>query len=225
MRPNEEFESNPISPHEDQPPPEILFGPAQPAEIDGIIDLMLVRPPAYWMRKVSQSEIRAFVTYAVAHRKAVIMTARPQGGLSPIGYVFAILDSRGFWSGFFIRNPLLAVWIVFHRLMRLRQRRRKEQNRVKRNPATAGLPAFAWSPSREACARIIGLYVRKEYHDQGIAMDLYFSLFDALRARNCARVEEYAAPNYADFAGKFPKVCGWSLQPCVCGGYKISRTL
>lgn len=149
----------------------------------------------------------------------------PRDGLSPIGYVFAIIDSRRFWSVFSLRNPLLAMRIVFHRLMRLRELRRKEQVLAKANPAAAGLPAFSWSPSRAECARIIGLYVRKEFHNQGVAMDLYFSLFDALRAKECTHVEEYAAPNYVEFAGKFPKVCGWSLQPCVCGGYKISRAL
>ena len=205
--------------------PEIDLGPLTYKEIDGTVDLMLMRPPAYWMGKVSVGDIRTFLEYAIGSPHSLILAARPKGGASPGGYVFALVDAPRFWAGFSIRNPVLAASIVYHWLMRARELRRRNENLARENAAAAMLPKFSWSPSRLGYARIIGLYIRKEHHNKGLAMDLYFALFDALREKGCPQVEEYAAPNYADFAGKFPKVCGWSLQPCVCGGYKISRAL
>jgi len=139
--------------------------------------------------------------------------------------VFAIIDSARFWMGFALGNPGLAFSIFWHRLLRLVELRRKTRNITGADGAAAGLPVFSWSPSGPGQARIIGLYVRQEHHAKGVAMDLYFNLFDVLREKGCEQVEEYAAPNYADFAGKFPKLCGWNLEACACGGYKISRAL
>lgn len=201
------------------------FGPVTQAEIDDIIELIFMRPPAYWMTKISAADLRVFLDYAVGSSHSILLAARPANGASPVGFVFAVIDSVRFWAVFFLRNPVLARSIVFHRLVRLHELRRRNKARARADAAAARLPAFSWSPNRRGYARIIGLYVRKEHHNKGVAMDLYFSLFDLLREKGCVHVEEYAAPDYAEFAGKFPKVCGWSLQPCVCGGYKISRAL
>lgn len=207
------------------PNPEIRLGPVTAAEIDGLVELMLLRPPAFWMRMVSAADLRAFLSHSVGNPHAVVLAARARDGNSPIGYVFAVVDSVRFWLGLSLRNPLLARVIVRHRLVRLRELRRRNKSRKSAGGAAAELPEFAWSPSYLGHARIIGLYVRKEHHNRGVAMDLYFSLFEALKAKGCSQVEEYAAPDYAEFAGKFPKLCGWSLQPCVCGGFKITRAL
>jgi hypothetical protein len=209
------------SPETEAPGPDIHCGQASRADVDGIEDLIRLRPPAYWMRKIPAAGLRDFLDYALRSPHAVILAARTRNDAPPAGYVFAITDSIRFWAGFSLRSPFLAGAIVYHRLARLRELRRRNQARAGR----AGLPRFSWSPSRLGYARIIGLYVRAEHHHKGVAMDLYFLLFEVLKERGCPRVEEYAAPDYAEFAGKFPKVCGWSLQACDCGGYKISRAL
>lgn len=204
---------------------EIDFVPAARTEVDGVVELMLLRPPAYWMRSVSVADLRAFLQYSAECAYSVLLVARPKNAASPAGYAFTITNTPRFWRGFALGNPALARSIVFHRLRRLRELRRRGARRASAGGGAAGLPAFSWSPGRLGYARIIGVYVRKEYRDQPIAMYLYFSLFDVLKAKGCARVEEYAAPDYADWAGNFPEVCGWSLQPCACGGYKISRAI
>jgi GNAT superfamily N-acetyltransferase len=109
--------------------------------------------------------------------------------------------------------------------MRLLALRRDARARALAGDAVAGLPAFSWSPSHRGIARIIGLYVRKEHRRKGIAMELYFKLFDALKENVCFRVEEYMGPDYPQFAGKFPEVCGWQLQQVRSGGYKLSKRL
>jgi GNAT superfamily N-acetyltransferase len=201
----------------------VSIGPATHADIDGIIELLYLRPPAFWMRKISIDHLRTFMGYAIKSPRSVLLLARSPGESVPAGYVFAVFDPRWFWIGFAVGNPPIACSIAFHRLLRLLALRR--EIRAQAGGVTAGLPAFSWSPSRPDAARIIGLYVRKEHRRKGIAMDLYFKLFDALKEKACAKVEEYMGPDYPQYAGTFPEVCGWRLQPCDSGGYKISKSL
>lgn len=196
----------------------LVIGPAAPEDVGGLVELLNLRPPCYWMRRLAPAELRDFARHAVESAHSVVLMARPRSGDAPAGYVLAVADSARFWVGFALSKPSLARSIAAHRLARTIELSR-------RTKADADLPAFSWSPLRRGRARILGLYVRKEHHAKGVAMDLYFKLFDSLKEKGCERVEEYAAPDYAEFAGKFPKVCGWDLQPCACGGYKISRTL
>jgi GNAT superfamily N-acetyltransferase len=201
----------------------VHLGPVKREEIDGVIELLYLRPPAFWMRKVSIVRLRIFLEYAIKSSRCVLLVARSPGEGVPAGYVLAVFDPRRFWIGFALGNPAVACSIAFHRLLRLLALRR--EIRAQAGGVTAGLPAFSWSPSQPDVARIIGLYVRKEHRRKGIAMNLYFKLFDALKEKGCAKVEEYMGPDYPQYAGKFPDVCGWRLQQCDSGGYKISKSL
>jgi hypothetical protein len=203
----------------------VQIAPAALEEIEGLIELLYLRPPAFWMRKVSRDRLKTFLKYALESSRAFTLLARAPGESSPAGYVFAITDARRFWTGFALGSPGIALAILFHRLVRLLDLRRQIKDRADLGDATAGLPAFSWSHSRRDNARIIGLYVRKEHRRKGIAMDLYFKLFDALKGRSCSKVEEYMGADYPQFAGKFPEVCGWRLQQCSSGGYKLSKSL
>ena len=196
--------------------------PATPEDLDGVVELLNARPPAFWMRNVSDADLRTFLRYAVASDRAVLLLARTADSGSA-GYVFAVLDPRRFWLGFALRNQGLARKIMFYRLRRILERRRDLTRREHED--AGGLPLFSWAPSRPDNARIIGLYVRKEQRRKGIAMELYLKLFAALKEKGGRRVEEYMGADYPQFAGKFPEVCGWLLQKCRCGGYKLSKTL
>jgi GNAT superfamily N-acetyltransferase len=203
----------------------VPVGPATLEEIDGIIQLLYLRPPAFWMRGVSIGRLRTFLNYAIRSPRSVILLARAPAEDVPAGYVFAVFDPKWFWIGFALQYPAITLSILFLRLMRLLHLRREIRTRASAGDAVAGLPAFSWSPSHRGIARIIGLYVRKEHRRKGIAMDLYFKLFDALKEKVCFRVEEYMGPDYPQFAGKFPEVCGWQLQQCSSGGYKLNKNL
>ena len=98
---------------------------------------------------------------------------------------------------------------------------------VPRKPAFSGaaLPPFAWAPSARSAARVIGLFVRPEHRHKGVALSLYSGLFDALKAKGVALVEEYMGPDYAQYAGTFPEASGWRLQQCRCRGYKLAKEL
>jgi GNAT superfamily N-acetyltransferase len=209
---------------DEKPDPSAAIGPAMHEEIGDLISLLYLRPPAFWMRKISAARLRRFLIYAVESRRAVLLLARAPRRNTPAGYVFAIFDPKWFWIGFVFRNPVLALSILLHRLMRLFELRRVLRDRASAGDALAGLPEFSWSPSRPGSARIVGLYVREEHRRKGIAMELYFKLFDALKEKGCSRVEEYMGPDYPQYAGKFPEVCGWQLQQCSSGGYKISKS-
>jgi GNAT superfamily N-acetyltransferase len=199
----------------------VRIDPARKDDIGGVAELLNLRPPSYWMRMLSDDGLRAFLEYSTSSPRSTLLVARPQGEPAPAGYVFAISDPRRFWAGFALRSPALARDILYHRLRRSLELRREARRRA---PASA-LPAFAWSPSHPRVARILGLYVRREHRRKGIAMKLYFSLFETLKRTGGIKVEEYMGPDYPQYAGRFPDACGWRIQPCSSGGYKISKEL
>jgi GNAT superfamily N-acetyltransferase len=205
--------------------PETRQEPATLDDMDGIIELLYLRPPAFWMRKISRSDLKTFLKYALASPRAFFLLARAPGEDNPAGYVFAIVDAKRFWAGLAFADPGLTLSIMLHRLVRLLDLHRETKHRAEAGDAIAYLPAFTWSPSHRGIARIIGLYVRKEHRRKGIAMELYFKLFDVLKENDCFKVEEYMGPDYPQFAGKFPEVCGWRLQQCSSGGYKLDKSL
>ena len=205
--------------------PTIEISPASAAELGGLKTLLGMRWPSYWMRKVPESSLDAFLQYAVESARSVILLARAAGDRMPVGYVFATLDPRWFWTGFALRNPLTTHAIVAVRLLRRLELKRKRGQVHKQGDGASGLPDFAWTPSAPTVARILGLYVRHDHRRKGIAMGLYFKLFEALKAKGVRRVEEYMGPDYPRYAGRFPEACGWSLQRCSSGGYKISKQL
>jgi hypothetical protein len=185
----------------------------------------MLRPPSFWMRKISSADLRTFLRYAVESPRSVIMLARPSGEELPAGYVFAIFDPKWFWIRFAFQNPGIMRSILFHRLMRRYEIRQEIRRNASEAAVTARFPEFSWSPGHRGIARILGLYVRKEHRRKGIAMDLYFKLFDVLKEGGGFKVEEYMGPDYPEYAGKFPQVCGWQLEQCSSGGYKISKSL
>ena len=203
----------------------VHFGPATAAEIGGIIELLKLRPPCFWMTKISAADLRTFLRYALESPRSVIMLARPKGEELPAGYVFAIFDPKWFWINFAFQNPGIMRSILFHRLMRRYEIRQEIRKNAREGVSTARFPEFSWSPGHRGIARILGLYVRKEHRRKGIAMDLYFKLFDVLREGGGFKVEEYMGPDYPQYAGRFPQVCGWQLEQCSSGGYKISKSL
>lgn len=205
--------------------PTIEIGPATALELGGLKTLLGLRWPSYWMKKVPDSSLDAFLQYAVDSARSVILLARAAGDRLPAGYVFATLDPRWFWTGFAVRNPLTTHAIVAARLMRRLELKRRRQRLQKQGDGASGLPDFSWTPSAPSVARVLGLYVRQEHRRKGVAMALYFELFEALKAKGVSRVEEYMGPDYPQYAGKFPQTCGWSLQKCSSGGYKISKEL
>ena len=200
---------------ESEPP----IGPAGSDEIDAIIELLKLMPPTSWIMKLSRPALTRFLGYSIKSRRAVLLLARSRDEIRPAGYVFAISDPRWFWIDFAARHPADALAILFHRSRRIFAQRRAASAHA------SGLPAFAWSESSPRTARILGLCVYPDQRRRGIAMNLYFKLFDALRELGCTKVEEYMGPNYPQYAGKFPEVCGWQLQPCSRGGYKITKAL
>ncbi len=192
-------------------------------DVGGLIELLNARPPAFWMRKVGDEDLRKFLRSAVQSPRCVLLAARAPGEAVPAGYIFAVLDTRRFWSGFVLRNPALALKISVHRARRLRERRREIDGRA--GGDAAALPPFAWAPSARSAARVIGLFVRPEHRHKGVALSLYSGLFDALKAKGVALVEEYMGPDYAQYAGTFPEASGWRLQQCRCRGYKLAKEL
>ena len=203
----------------------VEVGPAEPEELDGVLELLKLRIPAYWMRSVSDESLRAFLRHALKSPLCVLLAARAPDGANPAGYILAVRDARRFWLGFWLGHPLLASRIAALRLARLRERRRQADRRPVLDPSGQALPLFSWAPSSPRASRIVGLFVRPEHRRKGIAMELYFKLFGALEQLGAERVEEYMGPDYLDYAGKFPEVCGWKPQRCRCGGYKLSKTL
>jgi GNAT superfamily N-acetyltransferase len=217
--------NTPEAPNGEAPGAANHISPATLDETGGIIELLHLRPPAYWMRSMSDAELRTFVRFALASPRSVLLLARAPGDPVPAGYVFAVFDPRWFWASFAVKHSSITRSIVVRRALRLLELRREIKVRALAGDSAAGLPPFSWSPSHRGIARIIGLYVRKEHRRKGIAMSLYFKLFDALKEKECFSVEEYMGPDYPQFAGKFPEVCGWRLQQCSSGGYKISKNL
>lgn len=197
---------------------------AAPGDIDGIIRLLHARPPAYWMTRVAESGLRTFLAHVIESGRATLLVARAPEAAEPAGYVLAIQDARAFWLLFALKHPALALEICCLRVLRLSERRRATAQRPKAREALV-LPEFAWSPSDPRSARIVGLFVSEEFRRRGIAMDLYFKLFEALKKKGATLVEEYMGEDYMEYAGKFPEVCGWRPQTCRCGGYKIAKEL
>jgi hypothetical protein len=195
------------------------IGLATVGEVDGLIALLRLRPPAFWMRRIEDPVLARFVAHAISDPRCVILVARAAGEEVPAGYLFSIRDPRRFWHGFVARHPIIALSILYHQLSRRVALRRLEKG------GDPSLPAFSWSPASPDVARVLGLYVRAEHRRKGIALELYFRLFSELLARRCRRVEEYMGPDYPHYAGKLPEVCGWQLQKCRCGGYKITKDL
>lgn len=201
------------------------IGRAAGEDVDALIELLRLRPSAFWMRRKTDGELRLFLTHALDDPRCVLLVARPNGGGRPAGYVLATSDTNRFWLGFALRNPALALTISVARLARLRERGKEIERRSVGGDQAAAVPGFSWTASGPANARIMGLYVRAEHRRNGIAMGLYFELFSALKTKGIARVEEYMGPDYLEYAGKFPQTCGWELQRCRCSGYKISKIL
>jgi ribosomal protein S18 acetylase RimI-like enzyme len=203
----------------------VPIGAATREDIGWLVAHLSERAPAHWMRCVPQADLRRFLVYAAESRRCALLLARPAGEAAPAGYVFAVLDTRGFWLGFALRHPVSAQKIFLQSLYRSLERRHEISRRTRAGVGADELPAFAWSPSHPSAARIIGLHVKAEHRRKGIATDLYFKLFAVLTEKGAAQVEEYMSPNYTKHVGKFPEVCGWRLQKCRCEGYKITKTL
>lgn len=201
------------------------IGAARVDETDAVIDLLMLRIPAFWMRQVTREDLRTFVRAAILSPRTAVLVARPEGALIPAGYVFAIFDVRTFWLRFALAHPTLSAKILYHRVVRAASLRAASRRRQREGQVDPTLPPFAWSPSDPRDARILGLYVRAEHRRKGIAMQLYFELFDVLTRCGCRRVEEYMGPDYPQYAGKFPEVCGFDLQQCACTGFKITKDL
>ncbi len=203
----------------------VPIGPATVGEIPALSELLHLRLPMFWMRRMPEPAFREFLARALESPRAVVLLARPPGAERPAGYVFALFDVARFWQGLALHHPRLALSIGYHHVRRTFELRREDERRVATGEADRRLPEFAWAPAGPRNARILGLYVRAEHRRKGIAMDLYLRLFDELAARGCTRVEEYMGADYPEFAGKFPERCGWRQQQCRSGGYRISRSL
>ena len=152
--------------------PTVRIGTATREEIGWIAELLKERAPAFWMRRVPQADLRSFLKYAVESHRCALLLARPAGEPAPVGYVFAVLDARGFWLGFALKNPVIAQKIFFHRLRRNLERSQETARRESAGGDEDALPSFAWSPSHPTAARIIGLHVSKEHRRKGIATRL-----------------------------------------------------
>ena len=191
--------------------------PATRDDVPAVIDFIYRRPPCSWMRNLSTPSLAAFLRYAVSESRAVLPLARVPGEKAPAGYALAIPDPGAFWLGFALESPLIAQTIWFYRRRREAERR-LERGRLRR-------PEFSWAPPARARARILGLYVRLEHRERGVARALYADLFERLKARGVSLVEEHVSPDYPLAAGRFPGGFGWRLEACGCGGRKASKSL
>lgn len=192
-------------------------------DVPALVELFLARPPAYWMGRVSQPALRAFLAHAIQNPRSLLLVARSAQPDAPLaGYVLAISDAVRFWLDFSLRNPFVAQNAFMHHSLRALERRKN----VEAQPSGGeDLPLFDWSPSGASSARIIGLYIRPEHERKGISMDLYFGLVERLRERGIEKVEEYMNPEFSETAKKFFEMCGWKIQPCRCRGYKLTKRL
>lgn len=199
--------------------------PATREDIGGLIELLRLRPPMHWIVKVSDARLAEFLEYAVKSPRAVLLAARAPGDAKPAGYVLSALDAKRFWFHFGLRKPVAAQAIAVHRLRRLFELRRRINRVNSDGGAYAGLPPFAWTASDPGCARILGIFVRREHRRKGIAGALYAGLLEEVKARGGRLVEAYLGPDYARDAGSFPEACGWDLRRCDSGGFKVSKSL
>lgn len=204
----------------------VSIEPVRLNDIDGVTELVYKMPPTAWIDKISRRSLRKFLEHSASDSRSVLLAARRAGEDTIAAYIFSILEPKRFWLGFAIRYPAAMASIMFYHLRRVIGR---NLERKKSPPAVGGdssLPFFSWSPGGPGNARIMSIYVRNEYSGRkGIATSLYLKLFEALKGRGCSLVEEYMRPDDLLFAGKFPEACGWQVQQCRDGGYKIFRQL
>ncbi|HXT01514.1 MAG TPA: GNAT family N-acetyltransferase, partial [Elusimicrobiota bacterium] len=191
--------------------------PATREDVPAVIDLLYRRPPCAWMKNLSTPSLAVFLRYAVGESRAVLPLARADGERAPAGYALAIPDPGAFWLGFALENPVIAQTIWFFR--------RRRAAELRRELAGGARPEFSWAPPARARARILGLYVRLEHRERGVARALYADMFARLKARGITLVEEHVSPDYPLAAGRFPGGFGWRLEACGCGGRKVSKSL
>lgn len=191
--------------------------PATREDVPAVVDLISRRPPCSWMKSLSTESLAVFLRYAVGESRAVVPLARAAGERAPAGYALAVPDPAAFWLGFALENPLIAQTILFYR--------RRRAAEIRRELAGSRRPEFSWAPPARARARILGLYVRLEHRERGVARALYLELFERLKARGVTFVEEHVSLDYPLAAGRFPGGFGWRLEACGCGGRKVSKSL
>lgn len=206
MRTNEDAANRPLE-----------IRPATREDVPAVIDFIYRRPPCSWMKSLSTASLTVFLRYAVGESRAVLPLARVAGERGPAGYALAIPDPGAFWLGFALESPLIAETIWFFRRRRAAERRRELAGRAR--------PEFSWAPPGRAHARILGVYVRPEHRERGVARALYAEMFERLKARGVTLVEEHVSPDYPLAAGRFPGGFGWRLEACGCGGRKVSKSL
>ncbi len=210
--------------NEKEPEPSVLIRPAIPEDVAALIDLVYLRPPCSWMKGLSTASLAAFLRHAVDESRAVVLLARFADDGAPAGYVLALPDPAAFWLGFALDSPVIAQAIWFLRRRRAAERRREFEARAAAD-GNAPRPEFAWTPAYRGGARILGIYVRPERREGGLARKLYLALFDHLKARGASVVEEHLSPDYPGSAGELPTGFGWRLEACGCGGRKVSKSL
>lgn len=191
--------------------------PATRADVPAVIDLIYRRPPCAWMKSLSTPSLAVFLNYAAGEARSVLTLALAPGDGAPAGYAFAVPDPAAFWLGFALESPVIAQTIWFLRRRRAAERRRELGGLLR--------PDFAWAPAARGRARILGLYVRLEHRERGVARALYADLFARLKARGVSLVEEHVGLDYPLAAGRFPSGFGWRLEACGCGGRKVSKSL
>jgi|GEM_PF-6220700 len=197
----------------------LTIEPAGPADIAGLVELLNIKHPTAWIKRISHAGLQKFLRYSINNLRSVILMARMDDDRSA-GYIFSTFDTKRFWLGFSSRYPVTMSRIISYRLRGLYnayKRRNHEQGNL------SHLPGFSWSPSGPGTARIMGTLVRKEHRGKGVATELYKRLFDALREKKCYKIEEYMGPDYCDFVGKYQD-CGWDFQQ-LNKGYKMVKYL
>jgi ribosomal protein S18 acetylase RimI-like enzyme len=201
----------------------VVIRPAVREDVAALLDLLYLRPPCSWMSGLSTASLAVFLRYAIDDSRVALMLARFAGDGAPAAYIFAIADPGPFWLRFAVEYPVIAQAIWFLRRRRAAERRR-ELARAGFDGAAAS-PEFSWAPAYRNDARILGVYVRPDRRESGLARKLYLALFARLKAGGTSAVEEHWGPDYRGSAGEYPSGLGWRLEACGCGGRKASRSL
>jgi len=201
----------------------LLIEPASLADIGGLVELLNLKRPTAWIKKISLSGLKRFLEYSIDNPRSIILLARSDND-NAAGYVFSTIDTGRFWLGFALRHPATMLAIMYYRLRNIVELKIQRKNKTPEQEGDAHLPGFSWSPNGPGAARIVGILVRKEHRGKGVATKLYYRLFEALKEKKCVKVEEYMGPDYDQFAGKFHN-CGWDLQQLRGAGYKMTKLL